>query len=142
MRFLLSTLLTRYPVIGWLLGAVGIVMIVIGMGQLHAFHHIQDAGVKTQGTLMSLQGEEGSKADITYAFEVNGKRYTGNSEVGAQERGGLHIGDKIEVRYLASDPAQNVTGASWPSTPYTCNLAGATLLFLPFAFAIKRRRTR
>lgn len=142
MRFLLSTLLIRYPVIGWLLGAIGVVMIVIGMSQLHAFHHIQDAGVKTQGTLMSLQGEEGSKADIAYAFEVNGKRYTGSSEVGAQERGGLHVGDKIEARYLASDPAQNVTGASWPSTPYAYNLVGATLLFLPLAAAIRRRRMR
>ncbi len=62
MRFLLTNLLVRYPVLGWLLGAIGVVLIIIGMNQLRAFHHIQDAGVKTQGTLVSLEGEAGSKA--------------------------------------------------------------------------------
>ena len=78
----------RYPVLGWLLGAIGVVLIIIGMNRLSAGFPVicQDAGVKTQGTLVSLEGEAGSKANITYAFEADGKHYTGHSEVGAQER--------------------------------------------------------
>ncbi len=87
-----------------------------------------------------LKAKQAAKRNITYAFEADCKHYTGHSEVGAQERVNLHPGDKIEVRYLAADPAQNVTGASWPSTPYMYNLGGIVLLTLPFAIAFKRRR--
>jgi hypothetical protein len=142
MRTLLMNLLVRYPAIAWLMGAIGLVPIFIGMGQLRDFHRLQQAGVKTQGALVSIVGEPGKAADIEYTFDAAGRHYTGKTEVGAEDRASLHIGDKIDVIYQAGNPAQNLTAVSWPSTAYILNMVGAMLVFMPVAITIKRRHDR
>jgi hypothetical protein len=118
MRVLLMNLLLRYPALAWLLGAIGLVLFFVGIVHVRDFHHLEQTGIKTQGALTSMKGEPEEKADLVYAFDVAGKHYTGEASVGAQERASLHLGDKVEIRYRADDPAQNLMASTRPSIPY------------------------
>ena len=140
MGTLLMKLLVRYPAFAWILAAIGVVFLCVGIGQLRDFHHLEETGVKTQGALTSITGDPDAKADLVYSFDVAGKHYTGEAEVGAHERASLHLGDKVEVRYTADNPTQNLMGSTRPSVPYIFVLIGVTLMLMPFANMVRQRR--
>ena len=140
MRTLLMNLLLRYPALAWLLGAVGLVLLFVGMGQVHDFRHLEQTGIKTQGALTSIKGEPEEKVDLVYAFDVASKHYTGEASVGAHERASLHLGDKVEIRYRAEDPAQNLMASTRPSIPYIFVMGGVVMMLMPFVVTLQRRR--
>lgn len=123
----------RYPVLNWLMAVVGAALYFVGIAKLHDFRHIQQAGVKTMGVLLSIEGEPRGVGNGIYSFYVGDHRYIGHTRVGAQDRIGLYPGSAIKVSYLAENPAQNATSISWPDTAYMFVLTSAlTIFFLLF----------
>ncbi len=140
-RFLFK-LVDRYPVVGWIIGMIGLGLLISGTLQLRGFQHIRDEGVSAQGSILAITGEENESGEITYTFDAAGRHYTGHSDVGVPEHARLKVGDAVSVKYLANDPGQSVTGASWPILANGLILGGSVFLLLSFSFTIRRRRLR
>ena len=139
MRSLFFNLMVRFPILAWLLAASGVVMLLVGIVQLRSFRHIQTDGILTQGTVTNFAPNADKAVDMDYTYEAGGKKYTGYSEIGVRDQPGLHPGAAIEVRYLKEDPAQSVTGKSWPSKPYMFLFCGVLFQIVPWAVRKKRR---
>ena len=74
-------------------------------------------GRETQGEVTRLwrEGDESNTHRVGYQFTVDGRDRTDRATIGGSYWGRLHTGDRIAIRYLPSDPADNFPSSSPPA---------------------------
>jgi len=91
---------------------------------------------------VSMSSGESPRRIVTYAFEVDGRRYAGRSRLGRRDGRELRQGDPIDVMFVRSRPGTNwLTGSEPTGLPlWTIPLVSASLLAAAAAVAWGLRR--
>ena len=139
---ILSALMVRYPILGWVSGFAGLIIFSIGLYHAIVIFHIQNAGLTAFSEAIRVVGHDSANIDVEYRFEVGGKSFIGQGEINFREKEKLHSGNRLAVKYLSDDPKQNALDAASYSSEVGHLLAGLVFLVLPFAIAKRRRRMR
>ena len=133
--------------------AAGLLAVGLGIGLLRDELRFGDTGTSVQGSVVSTRfhpgdGDSGDSYSMQYAFtDASGLSHGGSSGISESQFRTLRPGDRVEVAYLATDPATNRLGKPEPQLLQSLAVMGVGTLFAVVgstlvASAVRSRRLR
>ncbi len=138
--YLLTRLLVKYPILGWLAALAGLLLLPIGGVMEYNFQQLLHSPATTMGTVETVPGSTRKGGKITYRYMVNGHEYQNTVSESAVALNSLTEGGSIVVHYDAGNPAASLSEGASPGSAIGVICVGIILLFFPLFGRLARWR--